>query len=176
MLDWVKPLFCEIYNIFMEIKKILVALDGSKNSQRALEIAVDLAKRGNPRTEKIRILAQLRYNDLVEEVEQILIHRTILGVYVKPWLQEFDEKEDRLLETAFRFAKTKCEKNGIAFTSEIRIGDAKSEIAKFANKASHKIDMVVLGSRGKGSIAEKFMGSVSNYVLHKSKIPVLVVK
>ena len=133
----------------MEIKKILVALDGSENSQRALKIAVDLAKRSP---------------------------RTILGVYVKPWLQEFDKKEDLLLETAFRFAKTKCEKNGIEFTSEIRIGDAKSETAKFANKASHKIDMVVLGSRGKGSIAEKFMGSVSNYVLHKSKIPVLVVK
>ena len=163
-MDWVKPLFCEIYNIFMEIKKILVALDGSKNSQRALEMAVVLAKR--PKDETFSKKAE----------KQILSPRTILGIYVKPWLREFDEKEDRLLETAFDFAKTKCEKNGIKFTSEIRIGDAKSEIAKFANKPSHKIDMVVLGSRGKGSIAEKFMGSVSNYVLHKSKIPVLVVK
>jgi len=163
-LDWVKPLFCEIYNIFMEIKKILVALDGSENSQRALEIAVDLAKR--PKDETFSTKAE----------EQILSPRTILGVYVKPWLLEFDEKEDRLLETAFHFANTKCEKNGIEFTSEVRTGNAKSVIAEFANDDSNKIDMVVLGSTGKGSVAEKFMGSVSNYVLHKSKIPVLVVK
>ena len=148
----------------MEIKKILVALDGSENSQRALEIAVDLAKR--PKDETFSTKAE----------EQILSPRTILGVFVKPWLLEFDEKEDRLLETAFYFDKTKCEKNGIEFTSEVRTGNAKSVIAEFANDDSNKIDMVVLGSTGKGSVAEKFMGSVSNYVLHKSKIPVLVVK
>ena len=148
----------------MEIKKILVALDGSENSQRALETAVDLAKR--PKDETFSTKAE----------EQILSPRTILGVFVKPWLLEFDEKEDRLLETAFQFANTKCEKNGIEFTSEVRTGNAKSVIAEFANDDSNKIDMVVLGSTGKGSVAEKFMGSVSNYVLHKSKIPVLVVK
>ena len=148
----------------MKIKKILVALDGSENSQRALEMAVDLAKR--PKDETFSTKAE----------EQILSPRTILGIYVKPWLLEFDEKEDRLLETAFHFANTKCEKNGIEFTSEVRTGNAKSVIAEFANDDSNKIDMVVLGSTGKGSVAEKFMGSVSNYVLHKSKIPVLVIK
>ena len=145
-------------------KKILVALDGSENSQRALEMAVDLAKR--PKDETFSTKAE----------EKILSPRTILGIYVKPCLLEFDEKEDRLLETAFHFANTKCEKNGIEFTSEVRTGNAKSVIAEFANDDSNKIDMVVLGSTGKGSVAEKFMGSVSNYVLHKSKIPVLVVK
>ena len=148
----------------MEIKKILVALDGSENSQRALEMAIVLAKRPKDKTFSTK------------PKKQILSPRTILGVFVKPWLLEFDEKEDRLLETAFHFANTKCEKNGIEFTSEVRTGNAKSVIAEFANDDSNKIDMVVLGSTGKGSVAEKFMGSVSNYVLHKSKIPVLVVK
>ena len=74
-MDWVKPLFCEIYNIFMEIKKILVALDGSKNSQRALEMAIVLAKRPKDKTFSTKAK------------KQILSPRTILGVYVKPWLQ-----------------------------------------------------------------------------------------
>jgi nucleotide-binding universal stress UspA family protein len=34
----------------------------------------------------------------------------------------------------------------------------------------------VIGSRGMGAVKEIFLGSVSNYVLHKSKKPVLIVK
>ena len=45
---------------------------------------------------------------------------------------------------------------------------------QFAN--NKQFDIVVIGSRGMSSIKETFLGSTSNYVLHKSKIPVLVVK
>jgi nucleotide-binding universal stress UspA family protein len=37
-------------------------------------------------------------------------------------------------------------------------------------------DLIVIGSRGLGSAKEFFLGSTSNYVLHKSKKPVLIVK
>jgi len=36
--------------------------------------------------------------------------------------------------------------------------------------------MIVMGSRGMGSAKGVFLGSTSNHVLHKSKIPVLIVK
>jgi nucleotide-binding universal stress UspA family protein len=36
--------------------------------------------------------------------------------------------------------------------------------------------MIVMGSRGRSSAKEMFFGSVSNYVVHASKIPVLIVK
>ncbi|MCI4433735.1 MAG: universal stress protein, partial [Nitrosopumilus sp.] len=48
------------------------------------------------------------------------------------------------------------------------------KIINYANNKS--FDIIVLGSRGMGSIKEIFFGSTSNYVLHKSKIPVLIVK
>ena len=38
------------------------------------------------------------------------------------------------------------------------------------------IDMVVMGSRGRGSVKGVLLGSVSKYVLDKSKVPVLIVK
>ena len=37
-------------------------------------------------------------------------------------------------------------------------------------------DLIVIGSRGMGAIKEFFLGSTSNYVMHKSKKPVLIVK
>ncbi|MEO2220658.1 MAG: universal stress protein, partial [Nitrosopumilus sp.] len=37
-------------------------------------------------------------------------------------------------------------------------------------------DMIVMGSRGRSTTKEIFFGSVSNYVVHTSKIPVVIVK
>ncbi|MGQ0771331.1 MAG: universal stress protein [Nitrososphaerota archaeon] len=39
-----------------------------------------------------------------------------------------------------------------------------------------KADIIIMGSRGRSNIKEYFLGSVSHYVVHKSAIPVLIVK
>ena len=68
------------------------------------------------------------------------------------------------------------EKCDVKFIEETIVGDAKSSIVKYANDNSRKIDLIIMGARGRGSVKAAFMGSVSNHVLNKSKIPVLVVK
>lgn len=73
-------------------------------------------------------------------------------------------------------AKVRAAKKGIQLTGKSISGDPGYDIAKFANGSKNKIDMVVIGARGMGAAKELFLGSVSNYVLHKSKKPVLVVK
>ena len=49
-------------------------------------------------------------------------------------------------------------------------------IEKESKRDERKIDLIIMGARGRGSVKAAFMGSVSNHVLNKSKIPVLVVK
>jgi nucleotide-binding universal stress UspA family protein len=72
------------------------------------------------------------------------------------------------------FAKRHCAQNGIMFEQKIVFGDAGFMIVKFANDKN--FDVIVIGARGLSALKEAFFGSVSNYVLHKSKLPVLVVK
>ena len=71
-------------------------------------------------------------------------------------------------------AKVRCAQNGIVFSEKITDGHEAEEIVGFA--AEKKFDLIVIGARGLGSVKEVFLGSVSNGVLHKSKIPVLIVK
>jgi len=71
-------------------------------------------------------------------------------------------------------AKESCEKQGIQFASEVLHGSPASKIAEFAEKQN--VDLVIVGSRGLGGIKGAVLGSVSNSVVHKSIVSVLVVK
>ena len=72
-------------------------------------------------------------------------------------------------------AKVLAAQNGIVFKEKILRGDIGYNIVKLA-QGKDKFDMIVLGSRGRSSAKQMFFGSVSNYVIHASKIPVVVVK
>ena len=66
-------------------------------------------------------------------------------------------------------------KNGIVFKEKLMRGDIGYNIVKLA-QGKDKFDMIVMGSRGRSSAKEMFFGSVSNYVIHTAKIPVVIVK
>ncbi len=131
-----------------EIKKILVPMDGSKNSKRGLNLALKIAKADSK----------------------------IIGLYVvksglvsqKPQLKKQGQK---ILEDAAIQSKNA----GINFSRKIRVGGSPGkEIVRFGQQ--NNVDLIIMGSRGPDSEFEIFLGSVSNYVVHKSKIPVTIVK
>jgi nucleotide-binding universal stress UspA family protein len=137
------------------IKRILVPLDGSKNSIRGLDNAIYLARQ---------------------------CQATITGIYVLPRVPvrtyrsiQYPEKEMlKDAESNMEYAKRHCAQNGIVFEKKISFGDPGYTITKYAK--DKKFDIIVIGARGRGSIKEVFFGSVSNYVVHKSGVPVLIVK
>jgi len=67
-----------------------------------------------------------------------------------------------------------CTKKNVEFLDVIEYGDEGGTIVSFAQK--NNFDLIVIGSRGIGKLKEIFLGSTSNYVIHSSKIPVLIVK
>ena len=139
----------------IKIKKILVPLDGSSNSFRGLDVAIHMARES---------------------------HATITGLYVvgitKPRTSEpITSLEKILLEHAQKImkkAKLKAAQKGILFFDRVSYGDEGKRIVDVAEKKN--FDLIVIGSRGMSAAKEIFLGSTSNYVLHKSKKPVLIVK
>jgi len=139
-----------------KISKILVPLDGSKNSIRGLEMAITLARQcGATLTGAYSLYAPPH-----SEFKGVGSVEKSLNKEVKKFMEE---------------AKTLAAKNGIVFKEKMMRGDIGYNIIKLAH-GKDKFDMIVIGSRGRGSIKEMFFGSTSNYVIHTSKIPVVIVK
>lgn len=139
-----------------KISKILVPIDGSKNSIRGLETAITLARSCGATITGIYSIHAPPHSEFrgIGSVEKSL------NVQVKKFMEE---------------AKVLAAKNGIVFNGKIARGEIGYNIIKLAHGKGN-FDMIVMGSRGRSSTKEMFFGSVSNYVVHTSKIPVIIVK
>lgn len=142
-------------------KKILAAIDGSRNSMKALAHAAALARAFDA---ELCILYVTAFSQQVPLIDQVQ------GSKVPPFSPSNPEN----------FAKTimvEALKNipeNIRVTTHNEPGEPRIAITEFAEQKG--FDVIVLGSRGLGTISGMLMGSVSSFVIHRAKCPVLVVK
>lgn len=140
-----------------KITKILVPLNNTENSNHGLEMAISIARQ---------------------------YKATITGVYViqTPSHSEFSgvgsvgKSATSEIKKTLEDAKVLAAQNGIVFNGKILHGDAGYSITRLAHDKKQNFNLIVIGSRNRGAIKKLFLGSVSNYVAHSSKIPVLIVK
>ena len=138
-----------------QIRKILVPMDGSKNSFRGLDYAIHIARQCSATVTGINVIPFYPKSLLLTPIS---------------YEKELRKKGREIMKKA----KVRCAQNGIVFSERITDGHEAEEIVGFSEEK--KFDLIVIGARGLGSVKEVFLGSVSNGVLHKSKIPVLIVK
>ncbi len=138
-----------------KIKTILVPMDGSKSSFKALTKAIFLAKKCNSSITALYVLRTAFDNPNL--------------IYV-PQTQNELKKVEKFLDTA----KNQVIKNSIKFKKKIVFGHEAKEVIDFAQKG--KFDLIVIGARGRGTLKQMLLGSVSTAIVHSSKIPVLVIK
>ncbi len=140
-------------------KRIMVCLDGSKNSLRGLDKAISFAKESD--AEIIGVHSNTSFSAFSAVRAPLLPE--------KKWTNE----ERGIMSVA----QKKVEKNKINFKGIVIGGHSSGiDLITFANNPKNKIDQIVIGSRGMGFPKEIFFGSTSNFVLHKAKSPVTIVK
>lgn len=148
----------------MSVNRILVAVDGSEHSRKAVDLAVDLAKKWGSEIYLIHVLEEKKVPDEFREFARVE------RVPVSEYFNLVCQTSGFLGE-----AEAKAKAAGIWKVERICAqGNPADEIISAAEK--YKVDMVVMGNRGLGGFSKAIMGSVSTKVCNHAHCTCIAVK
>jgi nucleotide-binding universal stress UspA family protein len=141
--------------------KILLAVDGSKNSLDAVAFLIEHAAwyRETP------------------EVELVTVHLPVpklpgMGAAVgKKQLADYYREEG---EEKLAAARRKLGAAGVRYEARVLVGPVAETLVKHAKSA--RCDLIMIGTRGMTELGGALLGSTATKVLHIASIPVLLVK
>ncbi|MEG3072047.1 MAG: universal stress protein [Peptococcaceae bacterium] len=143
------------------LKKILVAYDGGKKAHKALEIATEIAKNCDA---ELYIFSSVKMPSMVASV----VDRVML--------KDLEDKSLEYFKSEMKEAEEKVKSQGVPVRTLTVRDSPGPAIVDFAEK--EKIDLIAMGSRNRGIIEGLILGlgSVSNYVTHNARCPVMITK
>lgn len=137
------------------MKKVLVAVDGSTQSEKALDYAIRDTDKINSSLTIIHAITSLQHDDESSS--------------------EAHKEEVKNAEEYLNKLRDKAENEGVKADVEIVIGsNAANEIVKFAKE--REFDKIVVGSHGRTGLETVNLGSVSESIVKRAPCPVLVVR
>jgi nucleotide-binding universal stress UspA family protein len=139
-------------------KRILVAFDGSEQSHKAFDFALEMFKLCREASPEIMILSVAQPPEPIDIVE--------MDAIIDSATQHYEE--------LFKKLREKAKANNIEIKTEIIVGHPADQIIKYA--ADKKADIIILGQRGKSKIANWLLGSVSKRVSSYAPCTVTIVK
>ena len=155
-------MFVLSYNV--NFKNILVPVDGSEFSIRALEYAVQIVKRFNSKLIALHIVpSSIRYDFFMSKKDYEInspFNQVLQFAYMEAqkWFEEVREKID------------------VEFKTDVVIAEESivKEIIEYSEREN--IDLIVIGTRGRTGVKKLLLGSTASGVVTYAHCPVLVVR
>lgn len=138
------------------LKKILVGLDGSKGSFKALGEAILLAMLAGTEVHTISVEEVPRYPGTIDE------------------FVEEKEAQDTLYASVIAQAQAKAKEQGVTLKPFVLIGHEVKTIVEFVTQ--NKYDLLVIGFMGHSALYDRVMGGTCQALVRLAPCPVLVVK
>lgn len=143
----------------MQMKRILVGVDGSKESRLAVQYAVQL---GRDHGSRITLAGVVDLPEALGAPE--------LMAQVSQWQTD----ESTRLKAVLNSIASEISHPGGIVDTQILAGSPAEALADFAGREGH--DLVVVGHRGRGAIARVLLGSVADRLVQICPKPVTVVR
>jgi nucleotide-binding universal stress UspA family protein len=136
-------------------KKIIVPVDGSEGSEKAIQFACDIVKKFRSELTLLCVVPQ----PILFGVEAGIVD-----------FRPLENAGKDILDSSKKIAKEK----GLTPDTRLDVGQAADKIIQIAK--DENFDLIVIGSRGMSTVKSFLLGSVSNKVSHHASCPVLIVR
>lgn len=140
--------------------KILVPVDGSKSSNKSVEVAKEIGK---------KFEAELLIMTVVSETSIFEQYPTNF-----PYTLEVNKANTERAEYVLKEVEESLKDYPYKVELFHTVGSPAEEIVNVAEE--RECSLIIVGNRGLGAFSRTLLGSVSNKVINASKISVLVVK
>ena len=145
--------------VMISIKNILIAIDGSEHSDKAINYAVMLAKQNSSKLFGLHVIE-----------EKIISAYRLMKKNVNDLKKELYEKGNYVLSNFEKLAIS----NNLAYHSEIREGVAYQVIIEFAEK--NNIDLIIIGHESDSRpLTSRHIGSTARNILEYMICPILII-
>ena len=154
----------------MQFKKILIATDGSEHVKKAVTYAIELAMLYGAKLHAVYVMdikadcARELYTDRSSGGLKRILRK-------ESHCAEIYRKEG---EAATKYIEEIAKNEGLDIKKWIVQGHPAEEILKLAQ--DQYIDLIVMGTLGRGGIEKFLLGSVADKVIRNSRVPVLTVR
>ncbi|KOX94646.1 universal stress protein UspA [Haloarcula rubripromontorii] len=143
---------------------ILVPTDGSETAENAVDQAVDIASKYGATVHALYVVDvdATSYSLGTEQVDRIR----------QGYLDEMTEvKADA--DEATGYVRDRAAEHGVEVKEHVTAGEPARAVRKFVE--DNDIDLIVMGSHGRSGLKRVILGSVTEKVLRRTRLPVLVV-
>ena len=141
------------------LKKILIATDDSETAEKAADFGIEIAGLSGAKVYAVYVIDTTPYYSI--PLDQV-------------WSKDVYEQFEQMGHEATSYVEKVAKAAGIEAESIVLKGDPAEKILNFAEEQN--VDMIVVGSHGKGGFERLVIGSVSEKVVRHAKVPVLVVR
>lgn len=156
-----------------DIKRILYATDLSENSRYAFGYAVALAERFGASITLLHVIEDFSPSSTALIINH-LGQQGLADIQKRRTTEFVEATKSRMAQFCEEVANDSPECKLLVDEMETGTGHPAEEILQMAKTG--RFDMVVMGTRGAGGLAEALMGSTARRVIRRSKIPVLTVR
>jgi nucleotide-binding universal stress UspA family protein len=149
------------------LRKIMVAVDGSPSSEKAVMHAIELAKKTNAELSLVHVIEDIKMGGVIGarakygDVKLIEGYNRVRKESATQWMRSLEERM----------------KEKVKVSSDILYDTGKSITGMIVEHAEkNDVDLIVVGTRGLSSFRRLLIGSVARGVSNHAPCPVLIVR
>lgn len=149
----------------VNIKKIMIATDGSDCSRLVADKGIELARLSGGTVYAVYVVS----TDCLSSIDG-----DPFSLGVDPYWETVQEAWRTQGQQAVNYVKNLGEAKGVNVESVLLEGNPSDELIRYAEE--EKMDLIVMGTLGKTGLNRLLLGSVTGNLVRHSKIPVMVVR